>query len=56
MSKHIPFKLIFVGGKVVYDGVDDMTMRPPDVEGEVLCGWQVGVRERQRLCRSNRGP
>ena len=33
-----------------------MTMRPPDVEGEVLCGWQVGVRERQRLCRGNRGP
>ena len=36
--------------------VDDMIWRPPDVEGEVLCGWQVGVRERQRLCRGNRGP
>ena len=28
----------------------------PDVEGEVLGGGEVGVRERQRLCRSNRGP
>ena len=28
----------------------------PDVEGEVLGGGKVGVGERQRLCRSNRGP